>query len=361
MPLAPCVLLAALVHLWLALMLGNAPAGTAMPGQGVWGAINVTLRGTVDGRELRSPLPPLTPVLPQGPVGAAADPRWGGAVRRAPPQPEAAPGGATLGRWAESPVAPPKLDVPAAAIEAPPDRPPAPQSPPGRVVQERLPPESTLLPAPAAPEAVAPAPAVRQLAPAPEPAAATLAPALTRTGPLPVAPLPALAAALPTLAAPIVEPPPPVVTDTPAAPVLRQLGRDVPAVAARQAPLPRVEALPSLAVPGDLPAALTAGPSPRAPDAGPQIGHDVATLPAQPASAPRLNLELPRVRGGELSRYSTTGLLPVLPRPPEQPDKLGQEIEKAAKPDCRNAYGGLGVLAVVPLAVDAVRSGGCKW
>ena len=78
-------------------------------------------------------------------------------------------------------------------------------------------------------------------------------------------------------------------------------------------------------------------------------------------TAPRLKLELPRLRGGELSRYSSTGVLPVLPRPPELPDKLGSEIQKAAKADCREAYGALGILAVVPLAVDAVRKDGCKW
>lgn len=106
--------------------------------------------------------------------------------------------------------------------------------------------------------------------------------------------------------------------------------------------------------------AAAAGPG--APDAGTRVGNDVATLPSTPASAPkRLNLELPRLRGGELSRYSTTGLLPALPRPPEVPDKLGNAIEKTAKEDCRKAYAAVGLLAVVPLAVDALREGGCKW
>ena len=99
-----------------------------------------------------------------------------------------------------------------------------------------------------------------------------------------------------------------------------------------------------------------------APDAGSRLGNDVATAPSNAASAPRkLNLELPRMRGGELSRHSTTGLLPALPRPPEVPDKLGSAIEKTAKEDCRKAYAANGLLAVVPLAVDAVRESGCKW
>ena len=54
--------------------------------------------------------------------------------------------------------------------------------------------------------------------------------------------------------------------------------------------------------------------------------------------------------------------LPVLPRPPERDEKLAREIEKAGKADCRQAYSGMGPLAVIPLAVDALRKdGGCKW
>jgi hypothetical protein len=88
----------------------------------------------------------------------------------------------------------------------------------------------------------------------------------------------------------------------------------------------------------------------------------VAGAPSQPASAPpRLNLQLVRPRGGELSRGMGGGVLSVLPRPPEVDDKLGKAIEKTAKGDCRTAYAGAGLLAVVPLAVDAVRKDGCKW
>ena len=56
------------------------------------------------------------------------------------------------------------------------------------------------------------------------------------------------------------------------------------------------------------------------------------------------------------------GVLPLLPRPPEVDNKLAREIEKAGKADCRKAHAGAGLLAVVPLAVDALRKdGGCKW
>jgi hypothetical protein len=87
----------------------------------------------------------------------------------------------------------------------------------------------------------------------------------------------------------------------------------------------------------------------------------VATAPSLPASAPRLNLDLVRPRGGLVSSQGQRGLLPVLPHPPEQPSKLARDIEKAGKPDCRTAYGSLGLLAVVPLAADALRDKGCRW
>jgi len=108
--------------------------------------------------------------------------------------------------------------------------------------------------------------------------------------------------------------------------------------------------------------ARAAGPATGTPDAGNQLGVDIATPASVPASAPRLNLQLPRSRGGELSRLGSAGLLAVLPRPPELKTKLAQDIEQAGKPDCRTAHAGMGLLAVVPLAVDALKQdGGCRW
>jgi hypothetical protein len=55
------------------------------------------------------------------------------------------------------------------------------------------------------------------------------------------------------------------------------------------------------------------------------------------------------------------GVLSLLPPPPERKSKLGDDIDKAGKPDCRTAYAQNGLLAVIPLAVDAARDKGCKW
>ncbi|MFM2406445.1 MAG: hypothetical protein RL223_4325 [Pseudomonadota bacterium] len=80
-----------------------------------------------------------------------------------------------------------------------------------------------------------------------------------------------------------------------------------------------------------------------------------------PASAARLDLELRRGRGGELSRTpSSGGALAVLPRPPEL-TKLARELEMNRRADCRKAYAEGGLAAAAPLAVDALRGDGCKW
>ena len=87
----------------------------------------------------------------------------------------------------------------------------------------------------------------------------------------------------------------------------------------------------------------------------------MATAPSIPASAPRLNLDLPRPRGAPISSMGSRGALQLLPPPPERKSKLAEELEKAGKPDCRTAYADKGLIAVVPLTVDAVKGTGCKW
>jgi len=64
-PLMRCLLLALLLHVWLVLMLGNAPGGTARPGEGVGGALNVTLRGP-ETQGAASVAPPAPPPAPTG-------------------------------------------------------------------------------------------------------------------------------------------------------------------------------------------------------------------------------------------------------------------------------------------------------
>ncbi len=433
-----CLLLAALLHLWLVLVLGNAPGGTAEPGQGVWGTINVRLRGPVS--EQPNTAPPMQ-VQPEGAPGLAAAERWGGAVRSQAPSAEADAGAARLGTWGPQPEAsattvaaavdaktaaerpampglpaatPPSTSLAASDEQRAQDRPavtPEPQAAEASL-RTRLPAAGPQVePLPVAP--AWPAQAATPLAELPLPAAAAPPPAQPRVLPAPLAPpnapraVPALPAAPTVAALPVLDAVPAPVQAAP----LRALKPAPVAVPPMSAPLARTAAepggvpLPEITAPQPMPAlsppppepalrplttarplaeplpagpqalplaAMAPAPAPSLPpvpgpsmavDAGARVGHDVATPASNAASAvPRLNLELSRPRGGELSRGSALGSLPLLPRPPELDDKLAREIQKATRQDCRKAYAESGLLAVLPLAADALgKSGACKW
>jgi hypothetical protein len=60
--------------------------------------------------------------------------------------------------------------------------------------------------------------------------------------------------------------------------------------------------------------------------------------------------------------HSRSGLVPLLPGPADDArSKLGKDIDKAGRADCKEAYQGNGILAVIPLAKDAATGKGCKW
>lgn len=360
-PLAECLVLAALLHLLAVALLGSAPGGTARPGEGIWGAINVRLAGSGPPRsEAEAP-----PDAYSGPPGPAAERRWGGSVRdSAAAAPALQPGAARLGTWN------------AARTPQDADRLPPPLAPPAPVALERV-----AAPAPAPlpetppetpPEA---APALRALRDS------TSGSALREVAPLPAAPAPLPAAAVAPEFVPLLSPAAPAVTSALQAPAAlpapaAALPRLAPAEAVPlAAPAPALQAVPLAPSPQGLPSARPAEPAgaarsaetptPRplrgAPDAGAVIGHDVATPPTAAASQPRLNLELARPRGGELSPLGSRGVVNRLPVPPEVKTKLAEDILKSARPDCRDAYAGAGLLAAVPLAADALRKDGCRW
>ena len=349
--LARCGLLALLLHAWVLVWLGNAPGGTAPLGQGVWGAINVTLRGPI-----REGAAPTEPPLPANPMpGPAATARWGGAVRQTEALPAPQPGAARLG----VPV-PAVLPAPATEVTAVPPRWPevvqAPEAPEA--------PEAPAQPLPSEPRLSRPAwsapaaPAEPLVADRPLPA-----PAPSSSPALPAVPAPAAVLAAPprerTVALPLMQVPPSPPPAGPAAALPRMTPMaEVPELGSP----PALARMPGSPVPAEAPRVPTP-PAAGAADADVQLGHDIATPAGAAASAPpRLNLQLARPRGGELSRGATAGMLPLLPRPPERDDKLAKDIEKAGRPDCSKAYPGAGLLAVIPLAADALRkNGGCKW
>lgn len=208
-------------------------------------------------------------------------------------------------------------------------------------------------------------------APVPAPVASVLAQASVAAPPAPAA----TAAALPASPAstPSTPAPPPVVMRQFAAEAMPALARgpafnaaltparavarppEVQALAAADrvgpARRPVVQGQPeatSAAAPAATGAALGAGPA--------QVS---ATAPTPPASSGKLILELPR--GGAMAAQGVRGAVQLVPPPPERKSKLGEALDKAAKTDCREAYQKNGLLAVVPLVVDAVRDKGCQW
>ncbi len=97
------------------------------------------------------------------------------------------------------------------------------------------------------------------------------------------------------------------------------------------------------------------------PEAGSRLGPDLALPPSAAASAPRAPLNLLLPRGGDIAARRGPGLVDLLPQPPERKSKLEQSIDDAANKDCRKAYANAGILAALPLAIDAARGKGCKW
>jgi hypothetical protein len=479
-----CLTLALLLHVLLVLVFGNTQGGTAREGEGVWGRINVTLRGPR--LEAGSGEPGATAPQQTGPEGQARQARHGGTVRPEPPR-EAGPGAARLGDWNATPAAQPVEQSgqdqtrPVEASTAKPLLAPMPLSEPMPLPT----PEPIPLPEPLTPRALArlqeAAPALSRTraepiqlnsaAPAPIASLPTQAPvayvppvqtrslpsassSLNRAMPQDLSAVKALPAQAQTIqplpafepvTAPIRErqlavPSRPALTPLPKSEALSPLPAQrapVEATAALPqlpvAPLssPSIGSVPSTAISEsktEAPAAAapagqsspqavdsvparspdagaqtqakpsasqnnpvnappapsngsnaspnsqpTTAPSPApshssrpgqgAPDAGAQLGHDVATPASTPPDAPRLNLNLPRdMRGGALPSRSSSGLLNMVPPPPERKSKLEESMDAAAKKDCRKAYGEqMGLLAVIPLALDAARKNGCKW
>lgn len=80
-------------------------------------------------------------------------------------------------------------------------------------------------------------------------------------------------------------------------------------------------------------------------------------------SLPRINLDATKQRVRELARESADADhgLPLAGASRHPSVKLADDMAKAAKPDCRNAYAGLGILAVPFLLASAIADTGCRW
>ncbi len=143
---------------------------------------------------------------------------------------------------------------------------------------------------------------------------------------------------------------------------------DLPALPAADLPSGPSASTASTAAPrpaiGNAPQGPSANPSPTpggAPNAGAQQGHDVATAPSASSDKKPLNLNLPLARGPMAASHGGSGLLPVVPKPPDTKGTIEKAVEKGRREDCRKAYADNGLLAALPLAADAARDKGCKW
>ena len=146
-------------------------------------------------------------------------------------------------------------------------------------------------------------------------------------------------------------------------PVAPSRERAAPVLAPSKAPSAPAPARSEAPAGGELPR-LRYG----APDVDDEVFRSRRDGPAPAAESggpPAITAESLRKRAAEIAREGsgTSGVLNLVPPPPplERKDTLAEGIAKAAKPDCRTAYGGMGLLAVVPLVASTVGNGGCRW
>jgi hypothetical protein len=412
------VILSLLVHFLLVVLFGNTTGTSSSPGDSMSMPLGVRLRpqsyepgaglrlapGTETsslGAALLRTLtgakqPPAPRPRTETPPATAVPPRpAANRVEQAPKMPEAAQPLRDAAPPAQAPPidplpglnfsAPEVVDKPLkpSAITPPPiERPPAPPV--------DLPPREVPIVPPAPIERIVASkveqPIVPPTAPAPREVPKVPAPVAERVAPRTIEPAPM----------PTPEPPPTPVERI--APAVQPAPREVPVMppasvekvappsiertltppverAVREAPTAPAPAAPATPAAAPVPSGSETGapadtmPRPRvgAPDGRDDIfrPRPEATTPATPPGpAPRINLDAVRQRAREIATEGSgsRGLFPLqIPVPAERKSKLAEGIEKAIKPDCRNAYADMGLLALPALVAGAVADVGCRW
>jgi hypothetical protein len=377
-PLSQFVLLSMLLH-GLLIALFGAPSGGSREGRAMWGSMHVELRGPiVEPRPAEVPAPTrqdrpesegAVPMTPPAETQAAAVAPSGPAIVEVP-----TPFPRLLDRVVRPEtrlVDPPALVVPPPTegrdLRPPPRERPAvtmPTIPEPLPISPNVGAERTLAEPPAitVPLAQPPTPAPAP-APAPVPEQRVrMEPEAPITRPVEAPPVEVRAIPVPTLEsvvprgeiaapAPVELAPVPNIQAAPAAPPVERVApRPAPAAPAPEVALPQREAGPSFG-------------RPSAPGADRRRGRDDPAGSYDP-TAPSVDLDAARRRAGEIAREGT-GARAALPFPmPPVPAKKSQmetAIENARKPDCRTAYQGLGLLAVVPLVANEFGEGNCRW
>jgi hypothetical protein len=339
-----------LLHM-LAILMFGAPSGGSREGRAMWGSLDVVIRGPfveptpmlkLDRGTLLPMLTPPKPPAPEPPAKKIAPPQAKPEPLSVPPlldrltAPDRSLEMAPTFRVPPPRPAPPA--PPAPAVEAPPPKPPEPAP------VERAPVETPALPATPTPPVERP-PVELPVLPVPESAS----PARIEPAPKPVEKAPA----------PEVAPTPAPVPAAPPSALERAIER---AQEIERPPAPKAESAP----PGN----VVPGPS-TSPLPGPPLreretrgGDFPAGRSDYDPTKGGLDLDAMRNRAGQLAREGTgnRALLPFPMPPVEKPkSKLETAIEKARKPDCRDAYKDLGLLAVVPLVANEFGEGNCRW
>jgi hypothetical protein len=85
-----------------------------------------------------------------------------------------------------------------------------------------------------------------------------------------------------------------------------------------------------------------------------------------PDGGPIVDLDAARREARRIAREGSRNLVSLPARKPVTDPNEGRPadvdpLEKARRSDCKSAYAGLGLLAVIPLAKDAITGTGCKW
>lgn len=123
-----------------------------------------------------------------------------------------------------------------------------------------------------------------------------------------------------------------------------------PVVVTQPAPnrsLPAARAIRSLVAPRKQPASAVA---------------ENNALPAESPPAPVLNTSVKGLLKEPDAHFTARKPLPNMAAPEEaRRSPLAKSLDKAVRPDCKTAHANLGLLAIVPLVLDAATDSGCQW
>ncbi|MGE8638398.1 MAG: hypothetical protein ACN6PR_07150 [Achromobacter sp.] len=137
------------------------------------------------------------------------------------------------------------------------------------------------------------------------------------------------------------------------APTLAPVSGAAPTQASESASVPLSQSVPR--------AARAGLPSASQPSARPSAARKGAQPPSAVAAQPDFRwreadaevVGLPRARGEPVYRLA--------PKAREEPSALAQGMAKAARPSCKDAHAGGGLLALPMLLADTLSDRGCKW